>query len=412
MERYLELTVNREGKVGEILRRQAGLTKKQISQIKFRPGGIQKNGIQCRVTENAVCGDVIRICLETRGTDSAQLKTPKFLQIQAEETKKRNDTSDGYADFGVECRGKNESISDLRSDSKKECSEGKNAVSNFKCGFPDLEILYEDQDVLAVNKPAGMVTHPSGIHYQDSLSNQIAEYFRSKGEETRIRSIGRLDKETSGILLFARNQISAARLQKQREEGKLQKTYLAVVEGTFEEEISQSSSQEMSIIMENDKTLEQNALTEKIIEIESGDLTEEKWKKISIPLVPDPENPLKMVLSPEGTLSGSKNAVTYYQVLESYGNASLIQLHLETGRTHQIRVHMAGTGHPLLGDTLYNESQDQTGKATVPGNPFTRTALHAWKLEFYHPFTGEKILLEASYPVDFENFLGEKKRHV
>ena len=199
MERYLELTVNREGKVGEILRRQAGLTKKQISQI------------------NAVCGDVIRICLETRGTDSAQLKTPKFLQIQAEETKKRNDTSDGYADFGVECRGKNESISDLRSDSKKECSEGKNAVSNFKCGFPDLEILYEDQDVLAVNKPAGMVTHPSGIHYQDSLSNQIAEYFRSKGEETRIRSIGRLDKETSGILLFARNQISAARLQKQRE---------------------------------------------------------------------------------------------------------------------------------------------------------------------------------------------------
>ena len=235
MERYLELTVNREGKVGEILHRQAGLTKKQISQIKFRPGGIQKNGIQCRVTENAVCGDVIRICLETRGTDSAQLKTPKFLQIQAGETKKRNDTSDGYADFGVECRGKNESISDLRSDSKKECSEGKNAVSNFKCGFPDLEILYEDQDVLAVNKPAGMVTHPSGIHYQDSLSNQIAEYFRSKGEETRIRSIGRLDKETSGILLFARNQVAAARLQKQREEGKLQKKYLALAEGDLSE---------------------------------------------------------------------------------------------------------------------------------------------------------------------------------
>lgn len=308
MERYLELTVNREGKVGEILRRQAGLTKKQISQIKFRPGGIQKNGIQCRVTENAVCGDVIRICLETRGTDSAQLKTPKFLQIQAEETKKRNDTSDGYADFGVECRGKNESISDLRSDSKKECSEGKNAVSNFKCGFPDLEILYEDQDVLAVNKPAGMVTHPSGIHYQDSLSNQIAEYFRSKGEETRIRSIGRLDKETSGILLFARNQISAARLQKQREEGKLQKTYLAVVERTFEEEISQSSSQEMSVSVEK-----------------------EKWEKISIPLAPDPENPLKMVLSPAGTIHGSKKAVTYYQVLKSYANASLVQLTWKPG---------------------------------------------------------------------------------
>ena len=155
------------------------------------------------------------------------------------------------------------------------------------------------------------------------------------------------------------------------------------MERTFEEEISQSSSQEMSVSMEK-----------------------EKWEKISIPLAPDPENPLKMVLSPAGTIHGSKKAVTYYQVLKSYANASLVQLHLETGRTHQIRVHMAGTGHPLLGDTLYNESQ--TGKASVPGNPFTRAALHAWKLKFYHPFTGNKILLEAPFPLDFENFLEKK----
>ena len=386
MERYLEVKAARDGKVGEILRTQAGLTKKQISQMKFRPGGIRKNGTQCRVTENAVCGDVIRICLETGETDSAQLKAHKFLPIQAEETKKRSNASDAYADFGAEYKEKNESISNLGPDIKMECSERENAISNLKLGFPELEILYEDQDILAVNKPAGMVTHPSGIHYQDSLSNLIAEYFRSKGEETRIRSIGRLDKETSGILLFARNQISAARLQKQREEGKLQKTYLAVVEGTFEEEIWQTSLQEIPVIMEKDK-----------------------WEKISLPLAPDPENPLKMVLSPEGTLPGSKNAVTYYQVLKSYGNASLVQLHLETGRTHQIRVHMAGTGHPLLGDTLYNESTDEKGKAAVPGNPFTRAALHAWKLEFYHPFTGEKILLEAPSPVDFESFLGKRK---
>ena len=83
-----------------------------------------------------------------------------------------------------------------------------------------------------------------------------------------------------------------------------------------------------------------------------------------------------------------------------------MEFKLETGRTHQIRVHMAGTGHPLLGDTLYNESQ--TGKASVPGNPFTRAALHAWKLKFYHPFTGNKILLEAPFPLDFENFLEKK----
>lgn len=124
--------------------------------------------------------------------------------------------------------------------------KGKTQFPNFKCGFPDLEILYEDQDVLAVNKPAGMVTHPSGIHYQDSLSNQIAEYFRSKGEETHTVPLAVWIKKPPVSCFFARNQISAARLQKQREEGKLQKTYLAVVERTFEEEISQSSSQEMS----------------------------------------------------------------------------------------------------------------------------------------------------------------------
>ena len=84
--------------------------------------------------------------------------------------------------------------------------------------LPELAIIYEDQDILAINKPAGIVTHPSGSHYSDSLANQVASYFRSKGEPTKVRSIGRLDKETSGILLFARNQTAAARLQNQRED--------------------------------------------------------------------------------------------------------------------------------------------------------------------------------------------------
>ena len=102
----------------------------------------------------------------------------------------------------------------------------------------------------------------------------------------------------------------------------------------------------------------------------------------------------------------TKYAYTGYQVLERLNNFTMLECRLKTGRTHQIRVHMAGTGHPLLGDTLYNESQ--TGKASVPGNPFTRAALHAWKLKFYHPFTGNKILLEAPFPLDFENFLEKK----
>ena len=316
MERYLEIKVSEPGKVGEILRTQGGFTKKQISQAKFRKDGICKNKQQCRVTEGAVPGDVIRICLETGETDSRQLEIP----WEKEPLEKR--------------RNKQEE---------------------------PLDILYEDMDILAVNKPAGVVTHPSGSHYLDSISNQTAGYFRSKGEETRIRSIGRLDKETSGILLFARNQTAASRLQKQREEGKLQKTYLALAEGVISE----------------------------------------KYLEIHTPLAPDPADPLKMKVSPEGTLPGSKMAVTYLETVKKYDNASLVKLRLKTGRTHQIRVHMASLGHPLIGDTLYNPQGTW--------ECFERAALHAWRLTFYQPFTEKKIILEAPLPGDFCTFFNENE---
>lgn len=289
MERYLEIRITESGKVGEVLRAEAGLTKRQISQAKFRPGGILKNGKQCRVTEIAVPGDRLQVCLEAKGIDSKQLVCP--------------DTSSFIE------RGKKQ----LLDFERQELEEGLKPQK--------LQILYEDQDLLVVNKPAGMVTHPSGSHYQDSISNLLAAYFREKNETTRIRSIGRLDKETSGILLFARNQVAAARLQKQREEGKLQKKYLALAEGDLSEA--------------NDSVF---------------------WKEIAIPLAPDPENPMKMTISPDGLLPGSRNAVTYYKNIKSFGNVTLVELQLETGRTHQIRVHMAGIGHPLLGDTMYNPS--------------------------------------------------------
>lgn len=141
-------------------------------------------------------GDVLRVCLESKETDSFLLENWENKEQQAWSSSDQSSSDQSSSNQG---------------------SPGKK-----------LEILYEDQDLLVVNKPAGMVTHPSGGHYADSLSNQIAAYFRSKGEVTRIRSIGRLDKETSGVLLFARNQVAAARLQKQREEGQLQKTYLAI----------------------------------------------------------------------------------------------------------------------------------------------------------------------------------------
>lgn len=348
MERYLEIKIasSKPDTIGNLLKSEAGLTKRQISQAKFRPGGIQKNKKQCRVTETAQKGDVLRVCLETKETDSFLLENWENKEQQARSSSDRSSSDQSSSD---------------------------QSSSNQGSPWKKLEILYEDQDLLVVNKPAGMVTHPSGGHYADSLSNQIAAYFRSKGEETRIRSIGRLDKETSGVLLFARNQVAAARLQKQREEGQLQKTYLAIARGN----------------------------------IDTGD----NWYKISLPLAPDRENHLKMTVSPDGKLPGSKTAVTYLKVLASCDEYTVIKVRLETGRTHQIRVHMASIGHPLLGDSLYDmpipeEAAEEKEKKT---KQFRRAALHAWKIRFIHPFTGEKMMFETPLPedfaVDFTNFI-------
>lgn len=375
MNRYLTIHIPETAApapVSHFLRTQAGLTKKQISQAKFRPSGVQKNGQQCRVTETAYPGDQITVCLETDDVDSLHLESSSFTISSDSHSFPLSTDSGSYSDSTAsEFAG---------SDANSHIYHSPSTTSQL---LPELEILYEDQDILAVNKPAGLVTHPSGSHYSDSLSNQVAAYFRSKDEPTKVRSIGRLDKETSGILLFARNQTAAARLQKQRENGISEKTYLAAVSGSMLED------------------------------------TDGTFHAITTPLTPDPDNRLKMVISPGSSLPGSKPAVTLYSVLKSTApgsriSASLVMLRLKTGRTHQIRVHMASLGHPLLGDSLYHLS-DTT-------NLFSRSALHAWKLKFHPPFpAGEttsgilssipctenakkEISLEAPLPEDFKKF--------
>ena len=375
MNRYLTIHIPETAApapVSHFLRTQAGLTKKQISQAKFRPSGVQKNGQQCRVTETAYPGDQITVCLETDDVDSLHLESSSFTISSDSHSFPLSTDSGSYSDSTAsEFAG---------SDANSHIYHSPSTTSQL---LPELEILYEDQDILAVNKPAGLVTHPSVSHYSDSLSNQVAAYFRSKDEPTKVRSIGRLDKETSGILLFARNQTAAARLQKQRENGISEKTYLAAVSGSMLED------------------------------------TDGTFHAITTPLAPDPDNRLKMVISPGSSLPGSKPAVTLYSVLKSTApgsriSASLVMLRLKTGRTHQIRVHMASLGHPLLGDSLYHLS-DTT-------NLFSRAALHAWKLKFHPPFpAGEttsgilssipctenakkEISLEAPLPEDFKKF--------
>ena len=375
MNRYLTIHIpetSAPAPVSHFLRTQAGLTKKQISQAKFRPSGVQKNGQQCRVTETAYPGDQITVCLETDDVDSLHLESSSFTISSDSHSFPLSTDSGSYSDSTAsEFAG---------SDANSHIYHSPSTTSQL---LPELEILYEDQDILAVNKPAGLVTHPSGSHYSDSLSNQVAAYFRSKDEPTKVRSIGRLDKETSGILLFARNQTAAARLQKQRENGISEKTYLAAVSGSMLED------------------------------------TDGTFHAITTPLAPDPDNRLKMVISPGSSLPGSKPAVTLYSVLKSTApgsriSASLVMLRLKTGRTHQIRVHMASLGHPLLGDSLYHLSGTM--------NLFSRAALHAWKLKFHPPFpAGEttsgilssmpctenakkEISLEAPLPEDFKKF--------
>ena len=325
MERYLEFRIDKqttEIKIEAFLKKNAGLTKRQISQAKFRPDGITKNGIRCRVTETAYPGDVIRICLEEAQTASAHL-----------ENYNRKIGNKNQTDFY--------------------CDEASVPISETSLS---LDILYEDTDILAVNKPAGMVTHPTGMHYADSLSNLVADYFRKKNEQVCVRPVGRLDQETSGIVVFAKNQVAASRLQSANSPCKICKQYLAIVSGA--------------------------------LSVDEPDV----WHTIDLPLMQDPENHLKMKTAV--SLSGKiKTAVTHYHTIFSSQDWALITLKLDTGRTHQIRVHMASMGHPLLGDTLYQKNNTE--------HSFQRAALHAWKVSFQHPFKDDLISLEAPLPEDF-----------
>ena len=306
MEHILKLIVEKQhlpATAGKILQVQAGLTKKQISRAKFRPKGILCNGVQCRVSKSVSAGDILSVCLEAPSQGSSHLKLPST------------------------------ELSPVR-------------------------ILYEDQDLLAVNKPSGIVTHPSGRHYRDTLSNQVYWYLRQKGEAVTVRSMGRLDRETSGIVIFAKNKTCAARLQSQQNTGAYHKEYLAVLSGSFPENSRHT---------------------------------------ISLPIGPDPDDSRKMkCFSQQDKLApDSRPAVTHFQVLHSTSQWSLVSLFLETGRTHQIRIHMKTIGHPLIGDTLYGEAFSDNAPY------FCRAALHAWHVSFFHPFKNNEISIEAPLPDDF-----------
>lgn len=224
------------------------------------------------------------------------------------------------------------------------------------CARPQAEdlILYEDEDLLVMTKPPGIAVHPVGCHKMGTLLDMAAEYLGRKISGQGLGCVGRLDVETSGCMVFAKHRLAAARLQRQREQGDFGKEYLAVVTGHMEERTGR-------------------------VDLPMGKLADDGQRE-------------RMQITENG-----KRAVTHYQVLLRLDTSDLIRLQLETGRTHQIRVHMEAIGHPLEGDLLY-------GRKT--NGSWSRAALHAWQVWFRQPFTEKPILLEAPLPGDFIERLG------
>ncbi len=300
------------GIVGRILKACMGLTPHEISRAKFTSGGIMilrgpeadgrsEQFVSATVKDRVKAGDTVRV---------------RFFETEPEEQKV------------IPAFGK------------------------------DIQLLYEDEDIAVLDKPAGVVSHPSHGHYRDSIANYLAGYYEKRGIEGNFRAVGRLDKDTSGIIIFAKNAPAASRLFRQKEQGVFRKTYLAVAANPPE-------------------------INER-----------HRWNIVDLPIGPIPGTLMKqqIISPPEG-----RAAVTRYQCGGEFNDISLIKAEIETGRTHQIRIHMASIGHPLIGDKMYGAAPADQGSAD-------RALLHAWRVVFRKPFGEEEIRITAPVPEDMKQY--------
>ncbi|MBR6794020.1 MAG: RluA family pseudouridine synthase [Clostridia bacterium] len=216
-----------------------------------------------------------------------------------------------------------------------------------------LAVVYEDEDVLVLNKPPRLATHPSLGNHGNTLANGVAYYMQEKGKEFVFRPVHRLDKDTSGAILLGKNAHSAGVLGEDLKAKRVSRSYLAILEGT---------------------------------------LPQPKGT-VDAPIARKEGSVLARTVDPAGD-----HAVTHYEVLATGGGYSLVRLVLETGRTHQIRVHMAHLGAPVAGDFLYGREDPALG----------RQALHSETLRFTQPITGEQLFFRCPLPDDLLRFLKEK----
>ncbi len=214
----------------------------------------------------------------------------------------------------------------------------------------DLNILYEDDALLILNKPPFMPVHPSMDHYEDSLSNGVKYYFNSIGLKRKIRPVNRLDKNTSGIVIFAKNEYVQECLIKQMKLNIFEKEYIALVDG----------------------------------------IINKAKQNIDAPIARKNNSIIERCISPDGD-----SAITIIELLKTFDNYSLIKCTLKTGRTHQIRVHTNHIGHSILGDDLYGKKSEK----------INRQALHSYKIRFIHPINRKHMEIKTKIPQDIENLI-------
>ncbi|SDE52024.1 RluA family pseudouridine synthase [Sporomusa acidovorans] len=213
-----------------------------------------------------------------------------------------------------------------------------------------IEILYEDNCLLVVNKPPFQLVHPTGQTITGTLANYLAHYLAEQGILTTIRAVHRLDRETSGCVIFAKDSRSQTLLEQQLKDKTLTRSYQALIKGSINP----------------------------------------PFGKIEAPIGPHPSFPNRRAINPQG-----EAAITHYRTIQSFSDATLLALTLETGRTHQIRVHLAHIGHPILGDRMYG----------IRTPLISRQALHANLVHFEHLENKQVVTVEAPLPADFTRLI-------
>ena len=241
-----------------------------------------------------------------------------------------------------------------------------------------LDIIYEDDFILAVNKPPNMPSHPSINHFDDTLANMVVTYFRNKNIKSFFRAANRLDKNTSGIVLIAKNKIMSARLNETMRKGGIRKTYIAALNGNVNDIYSEEINKKLGEI---GGFLEYDGI--------------KKTGRIAAPIRREHDSIIKRVCAKDGDYSE-----TEFKVLKSNDKASVLEVYPKTGRTHQIRLHFHAIGFPLLGEDLYCENTNQDYQ-------INRHALHAYSLEFNHPENNKNFNLSCELPEDMLSIINK-----